>query len=100
MGVEEEEASFSGGSLDPELTASRVGGGPSIYLGSKGWVRKNWEGVSQVVESRMKKWRCLLSQVSYRGRVLIINNLAASSLCQKRSTLNPPVVCLWTYRVS
>lgn len=51
-----------------------------VSLGSEWWVRKNWEGVSQVVVSRLMKWRWLLSQVSYRGRVLIINNLVASSL--------------------
>jgi hypothetical protein len=31
-----------------------------------------------------------LSQVSYRGRVLIINNLVASSLWHKLAVLNPP----------
>lgn len=61
-----------------------------VYLGSERWVRKNWEGLSQAVVSRLARWRWLLSQVSYRGRVLIINNLVASSLWHKLAVLNPP----------
>jgi hypothetical protein len=61
-----------------------------VYLGSERWVRKNWERLSQVRMSRLARCRRLLSQVSYRGRVLIINNLAASSLWLKLPVLNPP----------
>lgn len=63
-----------------------------VYLGLERWVRKNWEGLSQVAVSRLARW-WLLSQVSYRGRVLIINNLLASFLWHKLAVLNPPLVC-------
>lgn len=59
-----------------------------VYLDLERWVTKNWVGLSQAVVSRLARWRCLLSQVSYRGRVLIINNLAASSLWHKLVVLN------------
>ena len=60
-----------------------------VYMGSERGIRKNWEGLSQVGVSRLARWRWLLSQVSYRGRVLIIN-LATSSLWHKLAVLNPP----------
>ncbi len=44
-----------------------------------------------MVEGRFKKWKCLHSCMSYRGRVLIINNLIASALWHKLSVLEPPV---------
>lgn len=65
-----------------------------VYLGSEKWVRKNWEGLSKAVVSRLARWRWLLSQVSYRGRVLIINNLVASFLWHKLAVLNPPASLL------
>lgn len=51
-----------------------------IRLGDDQTVRKDWEGVVEKVEGRLAKWRLLLPHIWYRGRVLIINNLVASSL--------------------
>ncbi|KAF7645430.1 hypothetical protein LDENG_00204210 [Lucifuga dentata] len=61
-----------------------------VYLGSDTWVRKNWEDAVQLVEKKLTKWKWLLRQLSYRGRVLIINNLVASSLWHRLAVLNPP----------
>ena len=54
------------------------------------WVRKNWEGLSQALVSRLARWRWLLFQLAYRGKVLTFNHLVASSLWHKLSILNPP----------
>lgn len=51
-----------------------------VYLGTGALMARNWEGVTDQLVGRLQKWKWLLSQVSYRGRVLIINNLVASSL--------------------
>ncbi|XP_023193817.1 tyrosine-protein kinase SYK isoform X1 [Xiphophorus maculatus] len=62
-----------------------------VYLGDEDTEKKNWEGVMEKVEGRLAKWRWLLPQMSYRGRVLIINNLIASLLWHKLACLEPPV---------
>lgn len=41
---------------------------------------QNWERVLGKVEAKLSKCKWLLAQLSYRGRVLIISNLVASSL--------------------
>ena len=56
--------------------------------------KEELEWLSQAVVTRLARWRWLLSQVSYRGRVLIINNLVASSLWHKLAVLNPPLAGL------
>ncbi|KAL7875776.1 hypothetical protein AOLI_G00107390 [Acnodon oligacanthus] len=45
--------------------------------------------LTQILE-KLAKWTWLLSQVSYRGRVLIINNLVASTLWHRLAVLNAP----------
>lgn len=52
-----------------------------FFLGKESFKMKNWEGVLEKVVARLSKW--LLPQLSYRGRVLVVNNLAASTLCYK-----------------
>ena len=42
------------------------------------------------VRARLLKWSWLLPQLSYRGRVLVANNLIASTLWHKFTVLNPP----------
>ena len=61
-----------------------------VYLGDKQTEEKNWEGVVEKVEAKLAKWRWLLPQMSYRGRVLIINNLVASTFWHKLKCLEPP----------
>lgn len=61
-----------------------------IFMGSENYQRKNWEGVKDKVCARLSKWNWILPQLSYRGRVLVINNLAASILWHRLIVLNPP----------
>ena len=61
-----------------------------VYLGDELTVQKNWDGVVEKVEGKLTKWRWLLPHMSYRGRVLIINNLVASTLWHKLKCMEPP----------
>lgn len=61
-----------------------------VHLGTKQYTGKNWEGALDKACARMSKWKWLLSQVSFRGRVLILNNLVASALWHKLAVLPPP----------
>ena len=61
-----------------------------VFLGNEAVVRKNWETVLERAEEKMRKWKWLLPQMSYRGRVLILNNLVASLLWHRLSCLDPP----------
>ncbi|KAK3524871.1 hypothetical protein QTP86_010601 [Hemibagrus guttatus] len=55
-----------------------------VYLG------KNWEGSVAHVKGRLSRWKRLVLKMSYRGRTLVINNLAASSLWHKLACVDPP----------
>lgn len=55
-------------------------------------MEKNWEGLSDKVIGRIQRWRWILPHLLYRGRVLIVNNLAASMLWHKLTVLSPPKV--------
>ncbi len=51
---------------------------------------KNWEGVLEKVKGRLQKWKWLLPKMSFRGRVIIINNLVASVLWHRLACVDPP----------
>lgn len=51
-----------------------------VFLGDEQFEKKNWEGVVDKMKGRLNKWKWLVPQLSYRGRVLIINILVASAL--------------------
>lgn len=61
-----------------------------VFLGSKQNMLKNWEGMLDMIKARLTKWRWILPQMSFRGRVLVINNLVASMLWHRLSCLDPP----------
>lgn len=61
-----------------------------VFLGSDTFLQKNWEGLLDKVKGRLHRWRWLLPQLSYRGRALIVNNLAASMLWHRVTVLQPP----------
>uniref|UniRef100_A0A3B3HMN0 Reverse transcriptase domain-containing protein n=1 Tax=Oryzias latipes TaxID=8090 RepID=A0A3B3HMN0_ORYLA len=61
-----------------------------VFLGGPVTVKKNWEDVVHKLEGKMNKWRWLLPQMSFRGRVLVINNLVASLLWHRLMCLDPP----------
>ncbi len=65
-----------------------------VFLGDELTVQKNWEGVIEKVKGRLNKWKCLVPKMSYRGRILIINNLVASSLWHRFACVDPPVQLL------
>lgn len=52
--------------------------------------RQYWVGLVEKVCARFSKWKWLLPQLSYRGRVLVCNNLVASTLWHKMNVLEPP----------
>lgn len=61
-----------------------------VYFGTTGYTEKNWEGLADKVILRIQKWRWILPHLSFRGRCLVINNLAASMLWHKFTVLDPP----------
>ncbi len=61
-----------------------------VFLGDDLTQQKNWEGIVEKIKGRLEKWKWLLSRMSYRGRILVINNLVASSLWHKLACIDPP----------
>lgn len=61
-----------------------------VYLGDESVQQKNWDGIIEKMEGRLKKWKWIHSQLSFRGRVLILNNLIASNMWHKLSCVEPP----------
>uniref|UniRef100_A0AAQ4QQC8 Reverse transcriptase domain-containing protein n=1 Tax=Gasterosteus aculeatus aculeatus TaxID=481459 RepID=A0AAQ4QQC8_GASAC len=61
-----------------------------IYLGQRDIVQKNWEGVTEKIEGKLAKWKWLFPQMSFKGRVLVLNNLIASHLWHRLTCLDPP----------
>lgn len=61
-----------------------------VFLGREEYKKQNWEGLMEKVSARLSHWHWLLPQLSYRGRVLVCNNLVASSLWHKMTVLEPP----------
>lgn len=49
------------------------------FLGDRSVVLKNWENVLEEVKGRLLKWKWVRAKLSYRGRVLITNNLVSST---------------------
>ena len=61
-----------------------------VYVGNDTFIQKNWEGILEKVEGRLNKWKWLKPQMSFKGRVLIINNLVASALWHRLACMEPP----------
>ncbi|KAK3508573.1 hypothetical protein QTP70_032908, partial [Hemibagrus guttatus] len=62
-----------------------------VYLGTNEFLNKNCEGSVEHVKGRLSRWKQLVLQgMSYRGRTLVINNLAASSLWNKLACVDAP----------
>ena len=61
-----------------------------VFLGEGTIAQKNWEDVTGKIEAQLKKWKWLLPQMSYRGRVLVLNNLVASQLWHRLACVDPP----------
>ena len=65
-----------------------------VFLGDENMTKKNWDNVLETVKGRLNKWRWLLPKMSYRGRVLIANNLVSSSLWHRLACMDPPASLL------
>lgn len=61
-----------------------------IFLGNESIIQKNWDGVIDKLKGRLAKWKWLAPKMSYKGRILIINNLVASSLWHKLACIDLP----------
>ncbi len=61
-----------------------------VFIGTEEYRKKNCEGLVEKVCAQLSHWKWLLPQLSYRGRVLVCNNLVASSLWHKMMILEPP----------
>ena len=62
-----------------------------VCIGNDEFMLNNFEGVLEKVKGRLSRWNFLMNKLSYRGRVLIINNLVASSLWHRLACIDPPV---------
>lgn len=60
-----------------------------VFFGREEFEKKNWEGAVDKVCTGLSKWKWLLPQLSYRGGVLIVNNLIASALWHRLTVLPP-----------
>ena len=61
-----------------------------VFLGNVTFSLKNWDQMVDQISHTLNCWKRLSSLLSYRGRVLIINNLAASNLWHRMIALQPP----------
>ncbi len=65
-----------------------------VFLGDENTTKKTWDNVLETVKGRLNKWRWLLPKMSYRGRVLIANNLVSSFLWHRLACMDPPASLL------
>lgn len=61
-----------------------------VCFGSEQYMEKNWDGLVDKVTGKLRRWEWIKPQLSYRGRVLVVNNLAASMLWHRLTVLDPP----------
>ena len=61
-----------------------------VFLGTEQFQLNNWEGIKDKVCAKLSKWKWLLPQLSYRGRVIVANSLVASTLWHRLIVLTPP----------
>ncbi|KAL2096374.1 hypothetical protein ACEWY4_008522 [Coilia grayii] len=61
-----------------------------VFLGDDLFIQKNFEGVLEQLKGRLSKWKFLINKLSFKGRVLIINNLVASTLWHRLACVDPP----------
>ncbi|TWW81692.1 Transposon TX1 uncharacterized 149 kDa protein ORF 2 [Takifugu flavidus] len=61
-----------------------------VYLGCQEMKAKNWDDIVEKVDSKLHKWNWIKPHMSFRGRVLVLNNLVASLLWHRLACLDPP----------
>ena len=62
-----------------------------VYLGSPGFVKRNWDSLLHKMSNKLNTWIGILSTLSFRGCALVIYNLVAPLLWHKMIVLQPPV---------
>ena len=61
-----------------------------VFVGDKEYMKRNWENALEVVEGRVRKWRWIFPKLSYKGRVLVLNNLVSFMLWHRLTCVDPP----------
>ena len=61
-----------------------------VFVGSKDYMKINWEITLEIVEGRVRKWRWIFPKLSYKGWVLVLNNLVSSMLLHRLTCVDPP----------
>ncbi len=61
-----------------------------VHLGDETFSSKNWDCLLEKVEGRLKKWKWILPKLSFKGWILIINNLVSSMLWHRLPCTDPP----------
>uniref|UniRef100_A0A3B4TQD0 Reverse transcriptase domain-containing protein n=1 Tax=Seriola dumerili TaxID=41447 RepID=A0A3B4TQD0_SERDU len=61
-----------------------------VFLGDQNTVLKNWEDILEKVKGRLSRWKWIVLNLSYRGRILILNNLVSSTLWHRLAAVDPP----------
>ncbi len=59
------------------------------WEGTEGFKSKSWEGVKEKVCTSLSKWKWFPPQLSYRERVLVVDNLVSSTLWHRLITWTP-----------
>lgn len=71
-----------------------------VFLGDESFKRNNWDHVLEKAQGCFKKWKWILPNMSYRGRILVINNLVSSTLWHRLTCLDPPTDLLHKLQAS
>jgi len=50
-----------------------------LFFGTEQCMDKNWEGLLEKVTGKLQRWKWIQAQLSFRGRVLVVNNLCCQS---------------------
>ena len=61
-----------------------------VFLGNENVTGKNWQGVLEKIQGKLRKWRWVLPQLTFRGETLIIHILVACHLWHRVTCVQPP----------
>lgn len=62
-----------------------------VFHGDENFLRQNFEHITEKVKGRLDKWIFLAKTLSYKGHILIRNNLIASSLWHHLASKGPSI---------
>lgn len=61
-----------------------------VYLGDESMLQNIWEGVLEKTKGRLEKWIWLWPKMLFRGQIIVINNLVASTFWHGLACTEPP----------